>query len=74
MIATINQFMPVNEAIGEVLREDVPLFPRIAVRELVVNALIHQDFMVTGSSPHFEMFEGRMEITNPGKPLLKRTA
>ena len=70
MIAAINQFMPINEYVGEVLRDDVPLFPPIAVRELVVNALIHQDFTIAGASPQVEMFEDRIEIANPGKPLV----
>ena len=45
-------------------------FPRIAVRELVANAFIHQDFSVTGTGPKVEIFDTRIEITNPGKPLV----
>ena len=41
-----------------------------AVRELVANALIHQDFSVTGAGPMVEIFDGRIEITNPGEPLV----
>jgi ATP-dependent DNA helicase RecG len=37
---------------------------------LVANALIHQDFFVTGAGPMIEIFDTRMEITNPGKPLV----
>lgn len=61
---------PSNEIIRQSLRETVPMFPEIAVRELVANALIHQDFFVTGAGPMIEIFEDRMEITNPGKPLV----
>ena len=32
--------------------------------------LIHQDFSVTGSGPMIEIFSDRMEITNPGLPLV----
>lgn len=46
------------------------MFPEIAVRELVANALIHQDFFVTGAGPMVEIFEDRVEITNPGEPLV----
>lgn len=45
-------------------------YPEIAVRELVVNALIHQDFTITGAGPMVEIFDDRMEITNPGVPLV----
>ena len=42
----------------------------VAVRELVANALIHQDFSITGAGPMVEIFEGRIEVTNPGEPLV----
>ncbi|GAB3813282.1 hypothetical protein GCM10028820_07760 [Tessaracoccus terricola] len=45
-------------------------FPRIAIRELVANALIHQDLTITGAGPMIEIFDDRMEVTNPGLPLL----
>lgn len=46
------------------------MYPEIAIRELVANALIHQDFTIPGSSPMIEIFPDRIEITNPGKPLI----
>ena len=48
----------------------VRMYPELAVRELVANALIHQDFTITGAGPTVEMFADRMEITNPGRPLI----
>ena len=45
-------------------------FPEIAIREPVANALIHQDFLATGVIPMVEIFPGRIEITNPGHPLV----
>jgi predicted HTH transcriptional regulator len=36
----------------------------------VVNALIHQDFNLTGNGPTVEVFDNRIEITNPGTPLI----
>jgi predicted HTH transcriptional regulator len=47
------------------------MYPEPAIRELVANALIHQDFSVSGSGPMIEIFSDRMEITNPGLPLGK---
>lgn len=46
------------------------MLPELAVRELVANALIHQDFFVTGAGPMVEIFEDRIEMTNPGEPLV----
>ena len=59
-----------NEVIGQALRRSVPMFPELAIRELVANALIHQDFFVTGAGPMIEIFDDRIEITNPGEPLV----
>lgn len=47
------------------------MFPDLAIRELVANAIIHQDFHSTGTAPLVEIFSNRMEITNPGLPLVK---
>lgn len=70
LIGYINGLLPSNEVIGQALRRRVPMFPELAVRELVANALIHQDFFVTGAGPTVEIFEDRIEITNPGEPLV----
>ena len=70
LISFINGLLPSNEVIEQALRKTVPMFPELAVRELVANALIHQDFAVTGAGPMVEIFDGRIEITNPGEPLV----
>lgn len=70
LVEYVNGLLPANEVIGQALRKTVPMFPEAAVRELVANALIHQDFFVTGAGPMVEIFDGRIEITNPGEPLV----
>ena len=70
LIGYINGLLPSNEVIGEAFRKTVPGFPDLVVRELVANALIHQDFHITGTGPMVEIFEDRIEITNPGAPLV----
>lgn len=60
LIDYVNNLLPKNEHIGAALREDRPLFPGIAVRELVANALIHQDMTITGAGPQIELFEDRL--------------
>jgi ATP-dependent DNA helicase RecG len=71
LIAYINSQLPENEEIGQALRKQVRMYPEIAVRELVANALIHQDFSITGTGPMVEIFADRIEITNPGTPLIE---
>ena len=70
LIEFIKGLLPSSEVIREAFRKTVPTFPELAVRELVANALIHQDFFVTGAGPMVEIFEDRIEITNPGEPLV----
>lgn len=70
LIGYINDQLPRNEEIQRALRREVPMYPEIAIRELVANALIHQDFMLTGTGPMVEIFQDRIEITNPGTPLI----
>lgn len=53
----------------DVARGIVPVYPKIAVREFVANALIHQDFAIDGSPITIEIFSNRLVITNPGAPL-----
>jgi predicted HTH transcriptional regulator len=69
-IAFINSQLPQNEHIGDALRAEVRVYPEIAVRELVANTLVHQDLSVTGAGPMVEIFTDRMELTNPGEPLV----
>jgi predicted HTH transcriptional regulator len=70
LVAYINAQLPRNEHIGQALRSEVKMYPEIAVRELVANALIHQDFTIGGTGPMVEIFDDRVEITNPGTPLI----
>jgi predicted HTH transcriptional regulator len=71
LIGFVTNLLPSNEVIGQALRKDVPMFPELAIRELVANAIIHQDFHLIGTTPMVEIFSNRMEITNPGLPLVK---
>ena len=66
----LSESLPVNEEIGRSQRKETPVYPPIAIREFVANALIHQDFSISGTSPMIEVFQSRLEITNPGKPLI----
>ena len=70
LVEFINSQVPTNEVIEQALRKEVKMFPEIAVRELVANALIHQDFTEFGTSVMVEIYSDRMEISNPGKPFI----
>lgn len=72
LVTYITNLLPNNEIMGKALRKVVPMYPDVAVRELVANCLIHQNFFMQGTSPLIEIFTDRMEITNPGSPLIDK--
>lgn len=70
LLEFVHALVPRNEVIGKALRRELPMYPELALRELIANALIHQDFSVTGAGPMVEIFADRVEVTNPGQPLV----
>lgn len=73
LIKYIEALMPTEEVITGAMREQRTAYPILAIREAVANALIHQDFSITGTGPVVEIFQNRIEITNPGTPLVEIT-
>lgn len=69
LIDWVNSQLPANEEIGRALRTDTRMYPEISIREIIANALIHQDFSIQGF-PMIEVFSNRVEISNPGHPLI----
>ncbi|MCB9230635.1 MAG: putative DNA binding domain-containing protein [Bacteroidia bacterium] len=69
LIEWINSQVPANEEIEKSFRQDKRMYPEIAIRELLSNAIIHQDFEEKGP-PMVEIFSDRIEICNPGLPLI----
>ena len=66
----LEALIPTQEPIPGALREKRAAYPLLAVREAVANALIHQDLSISGAGPTIELFSDRIEITNPGLPLV----
>ena len=62
--------LPQNEVIEGALRKEVKLVPKVVIRELLANALIHQDMDMGGASPVVEIYSNRVEISNPGEPIV----
>ncbi|WP_323757544.1 ATP-binding protein [Roseivirga sp.] len=70
LVNYIDDQLPSNEIIDSALRKEVKMYPKLAIRELVANVIIHQDFRERGTGPMVELFSDRIEISNPGKPLI----
>ena len=70
LLSFIEALLPSQEVIVGAMREKKTSYPSIALREAIANALIHQDFSITGTGVVIEIFSNRIEITNPGIPLV----
>jgi predicted HTH transcriptional regulator len=62
--------LPTNEVYHRGVRKNLPVYPETAVREIIANALIHQDFTVSGVGPVIEIYDDRIEVSNPGNSLV----
>lgn len=69
-IRYVNALLPSMENPNDVQLSTQSSFPLPAIRESIANSLIHQDLYVTGAGPVVELFDNRIEITNPGVPLV----
>jgi len=62
----LKKHLNTRSEIKGVNRYDILEIPEEVLREAVVNALIHRDYSFTGTSLSVEIFDDRVEITNPG--------
>ncbi len=70
LVSFVMNQLPQNEVIVNALRTNVKLLPKDSIRELIANALVHQDFTIAGAGPMVEVFPNRVEISNPGEPIV----
>jgi predicted HTH transcriptional regulator len=69
LISFVSALLPKSEVIEQALRQSRTLYPELALREIIANALIHQDFTISGAGPLIEIYDDRIEVSNPGKLL-----
>jgi ATP-dependent DNA helicase RecG len=51
---------------GRTRRDELDLYPNLAVREVLNNAVVHTDYAVEGASIFVALFSDRLEISSPG--------
>lgn len=58
--------IPLKASIQGTKRVERYEYPEEAIRELVANAVIHRDYMITETYTQINIFSNRLEISNPG--------
>lgn len=73
LLKFVSALLPTSEVFEQALRQKRTMYPELALREIVANAVIHQDFTISGTGPLIEIFSDRIEVSNPGKLLPSKT-
>ena len=66
VITFLRKHMAREAVIGSVKRTDLWTFPVVAVREAIMNAIVHADYAQHGAPIRVALFDDRLEIENPG--------
>lgn len=66
------EFIKRNTGVETVLKDGVRrenrwTYPEEAIRETIVNALVHRDYLLSGSDIELAIFENRLEVGSPGR-------
>jgi ATP-dependent DNA helicase RecG len=65
-IAFIKKNIALGATIGEIYRKDRWEYPLEAIREALINAVIHRDYAILGSDIKVAIYDDMLEITSPG--------
>jgi predicted HTH transcriptional regulator len=66
VITFLRKHMSREAVIGSVKRTDLWTFPIVAIREAIINAIVHADYSQHGSPIRVALYDDRLEIENPG--------
>lgn len=48
-------------------REDISVYPEGALREVIVNAIAHRDYLLSGATVEVSLYSDRLEVISPGR-------
>ena len=67
-VAFVLKHLDMGSRIQGLVREDFYEIPEVAIREAIVNAVVHREYMMEDSSIFAKVFDDRVEIESPGLP------
>ena len=62
----IKSFINVRYEIKDFIRDDIWDYPLVAIREALLNALIHRDYFDNNSDIQIKIFDDHIWFYNPG--------
>jgi ATP-dependent DNA helicase RecG len=65
-IMFVKRHTNIEYKIENLRREEIPEIPDIALREATINAVCHRNYFEKGANVMIEIFDDRVEISNPG--------
>ncbi len=65
-VSFVQRHINLEFKIEHIQREEIPEIPEVALREAIVNAVCHRDYFEKGANVMVEVYDDRVEITNPG--------
>lgn len=70
LVNYVYEQLPASEEIAAALRTTTHAYPLKVIREVIANAIVHQDLAESGTNITVEIYDDRIEVTNPGLPML----
>jgi ATP-dependent DNA helicase RecG len=71
-IEFIKKNIRLGATIGEVYRKDKWEYPLLAIREIVINAVVHRDYSILGSDIKIALFDDMIEVTSSGYFMIEK--
>ncbi len=65
-LSFVERHINVGAKIQNTIREDIWEVPKVALREAILNAVVHRDYLETGARVVVEVFPDRIVVSNPG--------
>lgn len=65
-IIFLKNHLNISAVINGLKRQEILEIPESALREAILNAVVHRDYSISGSNIKIEVFDNRVEISSPG--------
>lgn len=65
----LRKVLPYTKDTSSFKRKDIPAFPVEVLREAIVNAIVHRDYMIEGAKSYLLINNDKIVVKSPGTPV-----